>query len=492
MLRAAGWMIGKGTFGYSYKAILENGNPIVVKRLRNVNVTYEGFKQHIEVIGRIRHENVAELRTYHFSSNDKYLVYDYYNQDSLAALLCVGENRASIVWETRVKIAIGTARGIAEIYTQNGGELVHGNIKSSNIFLNQQEYGCIPDLGLANMIETTFTTRNVSRASDVYSFGIVLLKLLTRKSTTHLPGGPEVANRVKLVGSAKSKARTAKVFDEDLLKHSTIREEMVKMLQIVIKCVTKSIKKKPETSEVVKILDDIIRLKPESHGPLGKELIFVDNPNPTFDIKDIKRLRNLNVSCEDFQQHTEVIVRMRHENVAELKAYHFSSNDKYLVYDYYNQDSLAALLWETVTNRAPLDWEMRLKITEVAARGIAHIHGQDGGKLVHGNIKSSNIFINEKKYGIVSDVRLAKFIVLRYLNEEAMVQLLPIAMHCVAIAPESRPRIPEVVKMLEETNGIDLSNESSLEGVLEDTWGQPPIESRLEDILEGLSPKLTP
>lgn len=116
-------------------------------------------------------------------------------------------------WQTRGKIAVGAARGIAEIHRQLGGMLVHGNIKASNIFLDQQSYGCVSDLGLTYMTKATFVrsakcyapevknTRNVSQASDVYSFGILLLELLTRKTSIHIHGGPVPVDLVKLVKS---------------------------------------------------------------------------------------------------------------------------------------------------------------------------------------------------------------------------------------------------------------------------------------------------
>ncbi|PIN03950.1 Serine/threonine protein kinase [Handroanthus impetiginosus] len=497
----------------------------------------------------------------------------------------IGENRAHVDWETRLRIAIGAAKGIAEIHKQNGGKLVHGNIKSSNILLDMQHYGCVSDLGLANMKETTFmpnsqyhaqevnNTQHVSQASEVYSLGILILELLTRKSTEHLPGGPEPIDLVRLVGSVKSKERDTKVYDTDLLKHPTISKGMVEMLQIGINCVSRSIKKRPKMSEVVKMLDDIGRMN------LGGKLVFVEDFIPTFDLDYmlkasawvlgrgtvgscfmvrlengntivVKGLKYVLVTFMEFQQHMEVAWRMRHENIAGLWAYHFSRHYKLLVYDYYNWGSVSAALHVG------------------AARGIAHIHRQDGRKLVHGNIKSSNVLINGKKYGIVSDGGLAKLVgpkrllgmpncapevkdtwklsqagdvysfgvvllelitgkqshvtmgdgqvislvewiqshlrdewafdvcdvqILKRINEEAAIlQLLQIAMSCVAVVPERRPRMPEIVKMLEEISGLDPFDELSFDGMLEETLEQPSIESMLENLLEDLLPTLTP
>ncbi|KAK6155872.1 hypothetical protein DH2020_010120 [Rehmannia glutinosa] len=604
-------LLGRGTFGSAYAAVMDNGVRIVVKRLKSMSISELDFKRHMDIVGNVRHENVASLRAYYSSEDERLVMYDYYSNGSVYALLHgqTGENKDNVEWDTRLKIAIGAARGIAEIHMQNGGKLVHGNIKASNVFLNPHQFCCVSDLGLPAIIETPLTpaaqcyapelknTKNVSQASDVYSFGILLLELLTRKSPAHVPGGPKAVNLVKLVSSVKNKERAAKVFDADLLKHPTLREEMVKMLEIGIRCVEKSIKKRPKMSEVVKMLEDIRKLNPISHTPSETNLKFIEDANATFDLEDmlrasaevlgkgtfgtsykaildngnpivVKRLRDVIVTSNEFKQHMEVIGRMRHENIAELRAYFFSRDEKLLVFDFYNQDSVSALLHGKIgTKKTPIGWKTRLKIAVGAARGIVHIHTQDGRKLVHGNIKSLNIFLDGQKHGIVSDAGLAKLTspirrsvmkvpdyrapevtdtrnvsqasdvysfgvvllelvsgkpsqltaddgkgislvnwihsvvrdewaaevfdaeLLKYENEETMLQVLQIAMDCVSVVPERRPRMSQVVKMLEEISGIEPLEESGSE----DAWElQASIESRLEDIVEDLLPTLTP
>ncbi|GAV91268.1 Pkinase domain-containing protein, partial [Cephalotus follicularis] len=117
-----------------------------------------------------------------------------------------GEGRNPLDWETRLRIAIGAARGIAHIHTQSGGKLVHGNIKAANIFLNSQGYGCVSEMGLATLVSqipqpamrvagyraTEVTdSRKATHASDVYSFRVLVLELLTGKSPIHATGGEE-------------------------------------------------------------------------------------------------------------------------------------------------------------------------------------------------------------------------------------------------------------------------------------------------------------
>ncbi|KAK6117722.1 hypothetical protein DH2020_048574 [Rehmannia glutinosa] len=273
LLRASAEVLGKGTFGTTYKAALEDATTVAVKRLREVVVGRKEFEQQMEIVGNIRHENVAPLRAYYYSKDEKLMVYDYYSRGSVSALLHAkrGEKRIPLDWETRLKIAIGAARGVAHIHTQSGGKLIHGNIKSSNIFLNSQQHACLSDLGLATLTnpiappvmripgyrapEVT-DTRKVSQPSDVYSFGVLLLELLTGKSPV-ASGGEEVVHLVRWVHSVVREEWTGEVFDVELLRYPNIEEEMVAMLQIGMSCVARVPAQRPKIGDVVRLLEDV-------------------------------------------------------------------------------------------------------------------------------------------------------------------------------------------------------------------------------------------
>ncbi|GAB2293984.1 hypothetical protein Dimus_028198 [Dionaea muscipula] len=279
LLRASAEVLGKGIFGTTYKASLEDSTTVVVKRLKQVNVGKHEFVQQMEIVGNVKHENVAPLRAYYYSKDEKLMVYDYFIQGSVSTMLHMnkrggggGENRKNpmgLDWETRLRIAIGAARGIAHIHTENGGKLVHGNIKASNIFLNSESYGSISDLGLATIVSPPVPPiprapgyrapevtdpRKASQASDVYSFGVLLLELLTGKS----PAGESV-NLVKWVHSVVREEWTAEVFDADLLKYSNIEEQMVEMLQLGIACAARVPDQRPKMSEAVRLVEAIRR-----------------------------------------------------------------------------------------------------------------------------------------------------------------------------------------------------------------------------------------
>ncbi|PKA66663.1 putative inactive receptor kinase [Apostasia shenzhenica] len=107
-------------------------------------------------------------------------------------------------------------------------------------------------------------------------------------------------------------------------------------------------------------------------------------------------------------------------------------------------------------DRADLDWEARLKIALGAAAGIAHIHAQSNGRLAHGNINSSNVFLNEQHYGcsVVREEWTGEVFDVQLMGnadvEEEMVEMLKIAMLCVARVQETRPKMSQVVKMISD------------------------------------------
>lgn len=171
-----------------------------------------------------------------------------------------------------MRIAIGAARGIVRIHAANGGKLVHGNIKSSNIFLNSQQYGCVSDLGLTTITSAlapviaraagyrapeVTDSRKATQASDVYSFGVVLLEILTGKSPIHTTGGDELVHLVRWVHSVVREEWTAEVFDVELLRYPNIEEEMVEMLQIAMSCVVRMPDQRPKMPDVVRVIENV-------------------------------------------------------------------------------------------------------------------------------------------------------------------------------------------------------------------------------------------
>ncbi|XVE90949.1 hypothetical protein DITRI_Ditri20bG0116700 [Diplodiscus trichospermus] len=274
LLKASAEVLGKGSYGTTYKAALEEGTQVVVKRLKEVAVGKREFEQQMEVVDRVgRHPNVVPLRAYYYSKDEKLLVYNYMPAGSLFSLLHGNRSagRTPLDWDSRMKIALGTARGIAHIHTEGGGKCTHGNIKSSNVLLTDELEACVSDVGLAPLMNAPVTmsrtvgyrapevieTRKVTQKSDIYSFGVLLLEILTGKAPLQPSGHDDVVDLPRWVRSVVREEWTAEVFDVELLRFQHFQEEMVQMLQIALACVAKTPEIRPIMDESVRMIEDI-------------------------------------------------------------------------------------------------------------------------------------------------------------------------------------------------------------------------------------------
>ncbi|KAK9272405.1 hypothetical protein L1049_002777 [Liquidambar formosana] len=293
LLRASAEVLGKGTFGTAYKAVLEMGIVVAVKRLRDVTVPEKEFREKIEVVGTMDHENLVPLRAYYYSRDEKLLVHDYMPMGSLSALLHGnrGAGRTPLNWETRSGIALGAARGIAYLHSR-GPTTSHGNIKSSNILLTRSYEAHVSDFGLSQLVGPTSTpnriagyrapevtdARKVSQKADVYSFGVLLLELLTGKAPTHALLNEEGVDLPRWVQSVVREEWTAEVFDLELLRYQNVEEEMVQLLQLAIDCTVQYPDNRPSMAEVTSRIEELCRSSLQhEHDPHHDVLNDVDD-----------------------------------------------------------------------------------------------------------------------------------------------------------------------------------------------------------------------
>lgn len=182
-------------------------------------------------------------------------------------------------WETRSGIALGAAHGIEYLHRQ-GPNISHGNIKSSNILLTKTYGARVSDFGLVHLVGAGSTpnrvggyrapevidARLVSQKADVYSFGVLLLELLTGKAPAHSILNEEGIDLPRWVQSVVREEWTSEVFDLELLRYQSVEEEMVQLLQLAVDCSDQYPDKRPVMSEVVRRIEELrhLSVRPES------------------------------------------------------------------------------------------------------------------------------------------------------------------------------------------------------------------------------------
>ncbi|CAN6714000.1 unnamed protein product [Malus baccata var. baccata] len=198
-------VVGSGGFGTVYRMVMNDCGTFAVKRIdRSREGCDQVFERELEILGSIKHINLVNLRGYCRLPVSKLLIYDYLAMGSLDDFLHEqGMEERPLNWNARLKIALGSARGIAYLHHDCSPKIVHRDIKSSNILLNENLDPHVSDFGLAKLLvdEDAHVTTVVAgtfgylapeylqsgratQKSDVYSFGVLLLELVTGKRPT--------------------------------------------------------------------------------------------------------------------------------------------------------------------------------------------------------------------------------------------------------------------------------------------------------------------
>ncbi|XP_019177273.1 PREDICTED: systemin receptor SR160 [Ipomoea nil] len=265
-------LVGSGGCGDVYKAQLKDGSVVAIKKL--IHISGQGdreFTAEMETIGKIKHRNLVPLLGYCKVGEERLLVYEYMKYGSLEDVLH-DRKRIGIAlnWAARRKIAIGAARGLTFLHHNCIPHIIHRDMKSSNVLVDENLEAKVSDFGMARLMSAMDTHLSVSTLAgtpgyvppeyyqsfrcstkgDVYSYGVVLLELLTGKRPTDSVdfGDNNLVGWVKL----QNKMKIRDVFDPELIKEDpSLENELVLHLKVAFDCLDDRPWKRPTMAQVM-------------------------------------------------------------------------------------------------------------------------------------------------------------------------------------------------------------------------------------------------
>ncbi|XP_027931865.1 receptor-like protein kinase HSL1 [Vigna unguiculata] len=280
-------VIGSGSSGKVYKVVLTSGEVVAVKKIwggakkeidsgdveRGQFRQDSAFEAEVETLGKIRHKNIVKLWCCCTTRDSKLLVYEYMPNGSLGDLL--HSNKGGLLdWPTRYKIAVDAAEGLSYLHHDCVPSIVHRDVKSNNILLDGDFGARVADFGVAKVVDATgkgtksmsviagscgyiapeyaYTLR-VNEKSDIYSFGVVILELITGRR----PVDPEFGEKdlVMWACTTLDQKGVEQVIDSRL--DSCFKEEICKVLNIGLMCTSPLPINRPSMRRVVKMLQEV-------------------------------------------------------------------------------------------------------------------------------------------------------------------------------------------------------------------------------------------
>ncbi|KAJ4962134.1 hypothetical protein NE237_022044 [Protea cynaroides] len=269
--------IGHGGFGATYKAEISPGVLVAIKRLSVGR--FQGVQQfhaEIKTLGRMRHQNLVTLIGYHASETEMFLIYNYLPGGNLEKFIQDRSKRA-VDWRILHKIALDVARALAYLHDQCVPRVLHRDVKPSNILLDNEYNAYLSDFGLARLLGTSEThattgvagtfgyvapeyamTCRVSDKADVYSYGVVLLELLSDKKALD-PSFSPYGNGFNIVAWACMLLRQgrAKEFFTAGLWDVGPHDNLIETLHLAVMCTVDSLSIRPTMKQVVQRLKQL-------------------------------------------------------------------------------------------------------------------------------------------------------------------------------------------------------------------------------------------
>ncbi|RLN00002.1 putative serine/threonine-protein kinase [Panicum miliaceum] len=301
-------VVGEGGYGIVYRGVLSDGYQVAVKNLLNNRhaphlfsfdrgQAEREFRVEVEAIGRVRHKNLVRLLGYCAEGAHRILVYEYVDNGNLEQWLHGDVGPVSpLTWDIRMSIVLGMAKGITYLHEGLEPKVVHRDIKSSNILLDRRWNPKVSDFGLAKLLgsDSNYVTTRVmgtfgyvapeyastgmlNERSDVYSFGILIMEIISGRSPVDYA---RPAGEVNLVEWLKNKVtnRDYEAILDPKLPEKPSSKALKKALLVALRCVDPDSQKRPKMGHVIHMLEvddfpyreDRRTLRPGNGSPLER------------------------------------------------------------------------------------------------------------------------------------------------------------------------------------------------------------------------------
>ncbi|XP_021752994.1 receptor protein kinase-like protein ZAR1 [Chenopodium quinoa] len=309
LLKASAFVLGKSGIGIVYKVVLEDGLTLAVRRLgEGGSQRFKEFQTEVEAIGKLRHPNVVTLRAYYWSVDEKLLIYDYVPNESLSTAIHGKPGMDSFTplsWSIRLQIIKGVARGLVYLHEFSPKKYVHGDLNPSNILLGHNMEPKIADFGLGRLANIaggsptlqssrmtsekpqqkqagsapseagsvsatnaltyyqapeSFKAVKPSQKWDVYSYGVILLEMITGRSAVVEVGTSEMDLVQWTQQCIDEKQPLIDILDPSLAQEADKEDEIIAVLKIAMACVHTIPEKRPTIRHVYDALDRLPEL----------------------------------------------------------------------------------------------------------------------------------------------------------------------------------------------------------------------------------------
>ncbi|CAL5042940.1 unnamed protein product [Urochloa decumbens] len=268
--------LGQGGFGSVYLGTLPDGSRIAVKKLEGIGQGKKEFRSEVTIIGSIHHIHLVKLRGFCVEGAHKLLAYEYMAKGSLDRwIFHSNEDSSMLDWDTRFNIALGTAKGLAYLHQDCESKIIHCDIKPENVLLDDNFLAKVSDFGLAKLMTReqshVFTTLRgtrgylapewitnyaISEKSDVYSYGMVLLEIISGRKSYDPVESSEKAHFPSYAYKKLEEGDLRDIFDAKL-KYNDKDERVEVAIKVALWCIQEDFYQRPSMSKVVQMLEGV-------------------------------------------------------------------------------------------------------------------------------------------------------------------------------------------------------------------------------------------